>query len=351
MAALLPGCTADVRPDVDAGGGGGELATPPACGGALGREPSVLASGLEASSLLLDGDHLILAGQTGSVLRIDRCNGAQEVLAERGAPVSVAIDGDTAFVAVESPPELLRVPLDGQPITTVAELPGPGRIAALADGRVYAVLAVPDPTGGDEDGSDDVVVVAVDPGSGAVTELLREELWLPGTWSLLGASRAGLYVRNGSYHGGNPGLLRVPLDGGPPGEIEGTHGAVDVAVLEDHLVIAGEAEENGMGSGRMEIARFELDGSGREALVPESAEVGHVQRVAADTTLVCWPRATTIRCAAPDVGAPIEDRDSPSADGWIEDLAVSPDAVYWLHRRDRDGDGVTEDVDLVAATR
>lgn len=354
LGAALPGasaCGTDVRREGE--GGAGPEAAPEACDGALGRTPVVLASGLDASEMMVVGDHLLLGAPSGRVDRVERCTGAVESIASLGSATHLALaEGGAVLVTSASPPRLSRLDRDGTDLTTIAELPGPGRVALDAGGRILAVLALPDDTGGDLDGNDDVGLFTVDPTSGEVFEHRREELWLPGTWTLLGASEAGMVVRNSSFHGGNPGLLLVHLDdarGG--GELEGTHGAVDLARVGNHLVLAGEPEEIGMGSGRMEIVRMTPSGADREVLVADSDDVGYVQRIAADETLACWSSGSRIRCAEPRPGAPVDDRGWEADDGWVEDVAVAPDAVYWLHRRDRDGDGAPDDVDLVAVAR
>jgi hypothetical protein len=315
---------------------------PLACGGTLGAEPRRIAGGLSEGWLFADGDHLVHAAAAGEIRRIDRCTGDTELLGEALEIADAAVADGSVYVVEPSEEaslgRLLRVPIAGGELETIAEVPGE---RLVAHGSTVYVKGAVGPEG------TDVGVYGIDAAGAAV--LLHEV----DTWdgmkqvSLIGASDAGIYFKVSYDCGCNPGLELLPFDGSEITSVENTEGAFGLAAVGADLFVAADLESLSFGSVVLDVIRLPLTGGEPEILVAANEEHTYdVRRIAASETAVCWQGyGNAPRCIRREPGATLRVMDATAAPESPLDVVVAEDAAYWT--RPEAGGGELEVVGAV----
>lgn len=293
---------------------------PVACHGAITSSPSLLLSGLPSGRLRVAGDDVILDGDDGTIVRIDRCSGASSLVASGVAVASFDVTADYVwFVSSGSEAGLFKVPISGGAVEEVAS-GAAGYPLRAHHATLYLTRSVAHGL--------EVYALEIDHAELAlVASLPTRPLH---HLSLAAVSDAGLYFL--SYCDdyacapalqrlpfGSAELLPVPGAGGNPGSLDGYAVAVGGSQL---FVKAG-----------IEIGRLPLTGGEREVLVADEPKNGRYEQFGASARAVCWlawESNVALRCigvADPDHQKRELDRFQP---GGTTSLELAPDAVYWL---------------------
>ena len=294
---------------------------PVACHGAITSSPSLLLSGLPSGRLRVAGDDVILAGDDGTIVRIDRCSGASSLVASDVAVTSFDVTADYVwFVRSDSEPGLFKVPISGGAVEEVVA-GTTGYPLRAHDSTLYLTRS----------GAHGIDVHAL--------EIEHEELALVATLptrplhhlSLAAVSDAGLYFH--SYcddYGCAPTLHRLPFGSAELLPVRGASG--NPGGFDDYAVAVGGSQL--FIKAGIEIARLPLTGGEREVLVADEPENGrHEQFGASDRGAVCWmaweESSVALRClGVADSEQKRElDRFQPAG---TTSLELAPDAVYWL---------------------
>jgi hypothetical protein len=319
LALLLSACGANV--DLPTAG------AVTACDGALGGTPSVLATGLGAGKLRVAGDSLVyVESELGRVLRIDRCSGATELLAQLDSVQSSAVRGDRVYVVGTSngAPGLYRVPVAGGALELVTDIPF-GPILAHDSGIYTLKKAGPD--------TEDVNILSLDEASGELSILHVIKLFAPGSSVFpIGVTDAGLYVVESYDCGCNPTLSRATFDGTSYTKVPGTEGAFSLAAVGGSLFVAADIDSVGFGSVLLDVVRLPLEGGEPEILfAADEAHTYDVRVIAANERAVCWAGYQAApRCLGLASGSQIRVLGGEGERKGSEPLVMTDDAVYWL---------------------
>jgi hypothetical protein len=308
------------------------------CGEEVGASPRVLMSGAPRGVLLGDERALYLVARTGPVLRMDRCSGAAEELADLGPGNGVAVlhGGFVYWTRYEAGElSLHRVPASGgAPERLIDGLPGARAIGRAGDSLFLKSLAK------DADGEPstlEVYAISVGP-SGAIDPAPSLLASSPHSAPMIsyfgfGVSGAGIFYTKSFDCGCDPPLYRLSLEGGEEEEVEGAEGANAFFVNESWIYVAPATQVADRG-----IFRVRPEGGMTEGIVKPTDALGYgMGEIIADDALVCWtvyersPRCAPIGEVAPPVRA------LDAAEAASEQIVFSGDGIYWM-RRDPDAE-------------
>ena len=280
--------------------------------------------------MLVGSDYLILFGSDGVVLRLDRCTGAEQVLASGITAYSSVLLADYAWFSPRGADQygLFRVHVSGGAVERV-----------VADVTGYPTLRAHDATlyylSGKSVNSPGWAVFALEARQTEPTQLATLETQ-PGYVHLAGVSDAGLYFTLDYDCFCTPPLRRLPffateLVPVPGAEGGGGRGAISVAIAGEHLYVRSKGQ----------IDRLPLVGGQPEVVVPVGTSGEGLVHFEATDRSVCWMAyeglEVSARCA--DLGDPsrtVRELDRfESGDGISFGLA--PDAAYWMRPSTQSG--------------
>ncbi|NUO54172.1 MAG: hypothetical protein HOV80_35440, partial [Polyangiaceae bacterium] len=179
--------------------------------------------------------------------------------------------------------EIVRLPLDGGDIETVAVTPGPVPALESVEGKI--IVATADGSGGVDfyelSGSELVRFGGASP--------LSDPLHGTGTVNVVGASESGVYVRR-SQPGGDQPLLLVRFDGAPHGPVISTREPLlTLAVWAGRLIVITPGH----------ILSLAPWGGETETLLDQGNATSLVHSIAVDEHSICWASGSDKNDGAP----------------------------------------------------
>lgn len=318
---------------------------PAVCGGAITSTATVVATDLafESGWLRGAGETVFFGDRTSARLRaIDLCSGAVDDVATLEELGGGAVIGDAIYFTgtAGGAPGLYRWSRAVPELERVMDLRGPGQLATTSD-RLFVLLAREEKEPND---TPDLDIYEIDPSTPALLPRHVVEAWAPGTTtSLVGASPAGLYVRQSYDCGCNPKLVLYPLDGKEASSLADTEGSVSLAVVGDRIVVAADLESLSFGESDLDIVSLPLAGGEPEVLLEKDEEhTRDVFNVVADERSVCFlPYGSGPRCLDASSGS-LRVVDDPAEWTATGPLVMTGGAIAWLRKG-------AEGFDLVAA--
>jgi hypothetical protein len=313
----------------------------PACDGRLSGKPTTLATGLPSGTLQPDEDHVILFGDDGRILRIDRCTGQTVELATAVEPrLASGVTKNYAWLLSEKADgsrELFRAHkrLGGLDRVVVSAPPSWSFFAdeqaiyytkTSADGVAYQ--------------TDVFRLREEEPEASLLTTLSHEAGVLE---RLRGVSSAGLYFSR--YHdcGCTPAIRLLAFGDDEPRVVSGAEssagwGGWSLSIAESALYVMKNAD-----TATGEIRRLALTGGQPDVLVPALPEASALaasgtrrESLRSSSGGVCWVDRSLTPSGSPSSlrclsfrGSEPREREVHRFEGTLP-AALTSEAIYWL---------------------
>jgi len=270
-----------------------------ACGGALTSVPERVATEVSADWLYASGTHAFWADQeTGRVQEVDLCTGEIRVVAQFEFLTDLAQDGATLLATGTKDGVVGAFRYDNlrDEVVLLSELRRSGQVAA-ANGRVFVLLEQDTADPESPYGEPHFDLLEVLPDGPVLLHVVEARAPMTST-SLVGASAAGVYVRQDFDCGCNAGLTLYPSDGTDSKGITDSAGSRSIAVQGDRMFLASDLDPQGFGESVVDIVSVPIeDGESKVLFGRDEALTRDVYQIAADERSVCIkPIRTAPRC-------------------------------------------------------